>query len=291
MGSYEKDEKCGEHFCDFHPNGYLKNYGKINLEDRSYVNESSYEFGEDGSAVRLLPDDDMDSFGTWGNVKLIHSEVDNTPITMLYSEGLESNEVKLPKLDGAEESKGEMLECIFPKRLCNNEAVVYYDTEHKLKFTGNFSNGKFEGAGKLYEENEARTYEGNFKEDLQDNEGVSYYLSGKKLHEGLYKEGLYSSTGMSYAEETQNLIFEGDYEVGIYKTGKLNYDSKIDGVEIPTLRYEGDFNGKGEFEGTKGVEYYENSKKKYEGRFRQGFASTQSTRSTKEVIEKIGLHE
>ena len=55
---------------------------------------------------------------------------------------------------------------------------MYFESGN-LKYQGNFSNGKYDGAGALYNQN--KIYEGNFKEGSRHGQGTSYYEnSGEK---------------------------------------------------------------------------------------------------------------
>ena len=110
---------------------------------------------------------------------------------------------------------------------CKN--IKLYELNGYIKFIGDLSEGKYQGYGKLYRNNNL-LYDGCFKDDLYDGKGLLFIDANR---------------------------CEGDFQNGIIKNGKLykgNY-----------LYYEGEFL-EGKFHG-QGIKYYDNGYKKLEGIF------------------------
>lgn len=307
IGMFEEDAPTGDHFATFHESGYIKNYGLIG-EDGEFCNERSYEFDSTGTISRLpqMSDEEKaqpenglyslveEDFGgtQWGACVL---ETGSPPTVEFYCEDLAIEEVTYKEFNDSgcsiEETERKVdVECLWPKILSDCESVNYFGANGLYKYKGKFSKGKFEGTGTLFDEDEKRAYNGQFVNDLQHCEtgGTSYYPDGKRFHEGGYFEGKFSGAGHAHSPETGNRIFEGTFENGVYKKGKLYWDEIAEGSNTPNMLFDGEFNKNGQYHCEHGIEYYKNGKKKYEGRFINGKPATVSDFDVIETRNPIG---
>ena len=85
--------------------------------------------------------------------------------------------------------------------------------EYKIKFEGEYLNGKKNGKGKEYYENGKIKYEGEYINGERNGKGKEYYRNGKLFFEGEYLDGKRHGKGKEYNEEGL-LLFEGGYEYG-----------------------------------------------------------------------------
>ena len=73
----------------------------------------------------------------------------------------------------------------------NNEpkgkGIIYYNNG-KIKYEGNFINGKKEGNGKYYWE-DGQHYIGQFNNGLRHGKGIEYYKNGKIKKKGKFSFG------------------------------------------------------------------------------------------------------
>ena len=127
---------------------------------------------------------------------------------------------------------------------CKN--ITLYDLNKKIIFIGDLSEGKYNGYGKIYQDNNL-IYEGNFKDDIYEGKGV-LYIDEISKYEGTFKEGKYHNQGKIFKD--QYIYFEGEYLNGKrYGKGTIYYQNKL-------KYFEGNFENdekKGE-----GIRYYDN---------------------------------
>ena len=128
-----------------------------------------------------------------------------------------------------------------------------YNSEDKLVFEGDFSNGERNGKGKEYNEDGSLKYEGEYLNGKKNGKGKEYY-EGKLIFEGDYLNGELQGKGKEYYENGQ-LRFEGEYSDN-QKCGKGK-----EYFENGKIKFEGDYlngdrwNGKGY--NIKGINYFE----------------------------------
>jgi len=162
--------------------------------------------------------------------------------------------------------------------LKNGKGTEYYKNG-KIKYAGDWVNGKFEGYGDYYYE-EGEFYKGQWKNNLRHGKGIHYYKNGYIKYNGNFVNGKPEGYG-TYIYEN------GDYYVGqiingskngrgieYYKNGKIKYDGdwvddKLEGNG--TFNYEIGEYYKGQWinnlRNGKGVQYYKNGNTKYDGEF------------------------
>ena len=181
----------------------------------------------------------------------------------------------------------------------NGNDIKLYDLNRNLLYHGDFKSGKYHGFGKIYKRN-ILYYEGNFENDEIKGKGIKYYINGNKHIEGYFEvknkfeEFRFDSYEKNYAkgvlyDYNGNYIFETEFDNFIPKIGKNKilfiskgnllfddniYNSKYHGfgklfekncyLEY-ILKYEGNFLN-GEIYG-KGIKFYKNGQKKFEGSF------------------------
>ena len=142
----------------------------------------------------------------------------------------------------------------------NGKGKEYYDND-KLKFEGEYLNGKRNGKGKKYDKDGHIIFEGEYLKRKRWNGKKKKYYDGSLVFEGEYRNGKLNGKGKKY-DGNGKLRFEGEYLNG-EKTGEIkeyNYDGK--------LEFEGEYrNGK---RSGKGKEYYGNGKLRFEGEYRNG---------------------
>jgi hypothetical protein len=307
MGNFLEDTPTGDHFATFHESGYIKNYGLVG-DDGEFSPEKSYEFDSTGKISRLpqlsdeeklKPENGLFSLSEkdieqtqWGACVL---EIGSPPKVEFYCEDLSREEVTFKEFNDSgcsveEKERKVDFECLWPKILSDSESVNYFWANGLYKYKGKFTRGKFEETGTLFDEDEKRAYFGPFVNDLQHCEtgGTSYFPDGKRFHEGGYFEGKFSGAGHVHSQETGNRIFEGTFENGVYKKGKLYWDEIADGSNTPNMLFDGEFNKKEQYNCDHGTEYYKNGKKKYEGRFINGKPATVSDLEVTETRNPIG---
>ena len=109
------------------------------------------------------------------------------------------------KFDGYGKRYGNDNNLIHP----HGEGKMYFESGN-LKYQGNFSNGKYDGAGTLYNQ-ENKIYQGNFKEGSKHGQGTSYYEnSGEKEYDGYWINNEKHGDGSLYSEEG-TLVFTGTF--------------------------------------------------------------------------------
>ena len=163
----------------------------------------------------------------------------------------------------------------------NGQGKEYFD-DGKLKFEGEYLNGKRNGKGKEYYKNGLLEFEGEYLNDrkwegkgydkynkitynLKDGNGIikEYYDNGTLKFEGEYLNGKKNGKGKEYDYFNEKVRFEGNYLNGL-RNGKgkeYYYDRNIlfEGEYLNGLR-----NGKGK-------EYYYDGTLKYEGEYLYDF--------------------
>ena len=155
----------------------------------------------------------------------------------------------------------------------NGIAKEYSSIDNRLKFEGEYSNGKRNGKGKEYYEKCQLKFEGEFLNGKRNGKGKEYYLNGKRRFEGEYLNGKkWNGTGYSIQgigiykiKDGKGMIKEYDkdgklFYVGHYINGERNGKGKIYNVK-KQLSFEGEllngkvWNGKG-YESKKNILYY-----------------------------------
>ena len=135
-----------------------------------------------------------------------------------------------------------------------------FDFKKETIFEGEYLNGERNGQGKEYYFNGKMIFEGKYLNGEKNGQGKEYYFNGKIKFEGIYLNGEKNGQGKEY-NSYGKMIFKGEY-----KDGKRNGKGKEfynDGITF----YEGEFlNGQKEGHGR---EYY-NNKLIFEGEFKKG---------------------
>ena len=166
--------------------------------------------------------------------------------------------------------------------LRHGKGTVYYKKNEKIKYEGDFVNGKYEGFGELYNENGKIIYKGYFKNNkyegngklydyfdyigpfvngLKQGKGIEYHKNGNIHYEGYFKNDKYEGNVKLYFDNG-NIEYEGPFVNGLkHGKGKQYYDNG-------NIKYEGYFKN-GKYEG-KGYYEYANGKIYYEGDFKNG---------------------
>ena len=144
-----------------------------------------------------------------------------------------------------------------PKEVNN---INLFHLNGKLKFTGDLKEGKYQGHGKLYK-NDNLLYEGNFKDGYCEGNGI-LYIDEKQKYEGLFMKGKHNGLGKIFQE--QYLYFEGEFLDGkkqgegiIFHPNKQKY-------------FEGNFEEdkiKGKF-----IKYYDNGSIKIEANYKDSIS-------------------
>jgi len=176
--------------------------------------------------------------------------------------------------------------------------IKFYDLNKNLKYDGDLKDGKYHGFGKIYKKNNLY-YEGNFENDTIYGKGIKYYKNGNKHIEGYFdfKEYFESNNIFCYTKDyakgflydyNGNFILETEFFKFIPVKGKSKilyiseknllfdddiYNNKYNGngklYERENgeyiLKYDGNFLN-GEIYG-KGIKFYKNRQKKFEGYF------------------------
>ena len=91
---------------------------------------------------------------------------------------------------------------------------------YKIKYCGDFVNGKFEGNGIFFKNNKEKTYyEGGFKDNKRHGIG-KYYIKNRLKYEGEFKDDEYDGQGIIYYQD-------GSYYKGGFVKGKKNGEGAI----------------------------------------------------------------
>ena len=184
------------------------------------------------------------------------------------------------------------------ERPIKGNKIKFYDINKNLIYHGDFKDGKYHGFGEIYKRN-ILYYRGNFENDEIKGKGIKYYTNGNKHIEGYfeiknllsefnvynfkenYAKGILYDYNGNYILETEfhdfipkkginkilfiskrNLLFDDEIYNNKYNGyGKLYERNILDYI----LKYEGNFLN-GEIYG-KGVKFYKNGQKKFEGFF------------------------
>ena len=112
------------------------------------------------------------------------------------------------------------------------------DNLDRLRYDGEYLDGKRQGKGKSYNYNKKTVFEGEYLNGKKNGKGKKYYFNDNIIFEGEYLNGQKEGKGKEYYNKI--LIFEGEFKAG-EKNGKgKEYDSS-DGK----LYFEGEYkNGK-----------------------------------------------
>lgn len=182
-------------------------------------------------------------------------------------------------------------------------AKGYYDvirgdgeeTSKSLVYAGDFKDDKFDGKGKLFNQNGDLEYDGEWEDGWKSGEGTEYHPNGSVKFVGTWKRGKYNSKGVYTYEngdvltgEWRDGLLEGYAELKkrngcvytrFYKHDEVLMEKLISGTPPPdpgasrTLRFEnGVYEGELDFSGKmhgKGVFTYSNGDR-YEGGFKEG---------------------
>ena len=139
------------------------------------------------------------------------------------------------------------------------KGTVYYKENGKIKYEGDFVNGKYEGYGELYDKNGNIKYKGFFKNNKFEGNGKLYGNNFDYI--GSFMNGLKHGKGIEY-HKNGKIHFEGIFINDKYERNvKLYYDNGA--IEFEGFYLNGLKNGKGK-------EYYKDGKIKYDGVFKNG---------------------
>ena len=160
---------------------------------------------------------------------------------------------------------------------------------NKLIYEGGYKNGKRNGKGIEYDNNEKKIFEGNYLNGKRNGRGIEINAIFNRLFEGEYKNGkrngrgkeYYSSNSKHINDGEEKIKFEGEYLNGKRWTGKgydfnkkLLYEIKNGNGFIKEyndnkqLIYEGNYlNGD---KNGKGKEYFSNGFLEFEGEYKNG---------------------
>ena len=126
-------------------------------------------------------------------------------------------------------------QCIYGDCENGTNAIAEYVTQNggTTKYEGDFKNGKFNGNGKYYQ-NDELIYDGDWKDGRMDGKG-EYYQDGKLFYAGDMKDDRRTGNGKMY--QNDELIYNGDWKDDrmdgrgkCYQDGELLYDGDwIDG--------------------------------------------------------------
>ena len=139
----------------------------------------------------------------------------------------------------------------------NKEVEEYNSYNDKLLFEGEYSNGKRNGKGKEYDENEHLKFEGEYLNGKRNGKGKEYYENNFLEFEGEYLNGKkWKGNGYDHAG---NIIYE-------LNKGKGNVKEYYYYIDV--IKYEGEYlNG---LRNGKGKEYYKDGKLKFIGEYLNG---------------------
>ena len=102
----------------------------------------------------------------------------------------------------------------------NGNGILYYNEEKTNFYIGEFKNNLRNGKGKYYE-NKKLIYEGEFKDDLYDGKGKIYYKDGT-VYEGEFIKNKASGKGNKIEKTEKNKPSPGQKILGVKTTQKLN---------------------------------------------------------------------
>ena len=172
----------------------------------------------------------------------------------------------------------------------NGYAKDYYDNG-KLKFEGEYLNGKRNGKAKEFYHNGFLKFEGEYLNDERNGKAKEYYDNGNLIYEGEYLKGkkkgrakVYNYDGLLRIGKINNELeykienFHDNHEIYVphndkiieyerrYLNGKgKEYYSKFTYDDHQILKFEGEYlNGK---RNGKGKEYDDNGNLKFEGEY------------------------
>ena len=154
----------------------------------------------------------------------------------------------------------------------------YYGDTGNIRFEGEYLNGKRNGKGKEYHNNENLMFEGEYFNGERNGKGKEYYEDGNLKFEGEYLNGKRNGKGKEYDGILYILIFDGEYKNGLRWTGKI-LNARHDFSELKNgtgyikyinsdgyLQYEAQYsNGK---RNGKGKKYDHNGKLIFEGEYK-----------------------
>jgi len=113
-----------------------------------------------------------------------------------------------------------------------NGKGTLYNKKGKIKYEGNFYDGKFTANGKFIYDN-GNYYEGQFINGVKQGKGIIYNKNGDILYEGEFNSGKPEGKG-KYINEN------GDYYIGDFKNG-LSHGKGILYYKNGNIKYDGDF--------------------------------------------------
>ena len=234
-------------------------------------------------------------------------ENDNYIEKIKFKEGTYRGEIKQTNREGYGKLKlrnGEIYIGQWKNDKRDGYGIEYYKNK-KIKYKGYFKDNEYNGKGKYIWEN-GEFYKGNFKNSIAQGEGEYHYLNGdiyKGNFVGNLKEGIgtyFCLNGNYFTGEWKNNVQSGygeyyENQRPIYKGMEIEgvkYGNGKDYYSNGDIKYEGEFfndiyHGQGKlyinneskyylfYEGKwnygqrcgKGIEYYSNGKKKYDGEF------------------------
>ena len=169
-----------------------------------------------------------------------------------------------------------------------------YNGNNKLIYEGFFKEDKYNGKGTYYKNNKKK-YEGNFLNGEYDGIGIEYLSNGKRKRKSFYSKGkikkecygiLYNENGeeiyngplleglpkkgrsiIIYSDNDDFILYKGDFESFQYNgKGVLYYSKSIYYEKEEKIKFDGIFRNN---KYAKGILYYENGYKEYEGEFKE----------------------
>ena len=203
-----------------------------------FYHNSSTEFGSSGSPIFVFFDSKIIIFGIHKGGKekenrnigefiypLIHSLKINAVFeksNIFKGEIIEENDhcIQIGELYEKNSKYVGMLKRYKP----NGKGTLYKkcirNNKYKIKYCGDFVDGKFEGNGTLYYKFKEKTYYvGEFKDNKRNGKG-KYYIQNKIKYEGEFKDDEYDGEGTIY-------YHNGSYYKGGFAKGKINGEGAI----------------------------------------------------------------
>ena len=82
---------------------------------------------------------------------------------------------------------------------------ILYDKNGKIRYDGEYVNGKFEGIGKYYYD-DGNYYIGQWKNGLGNGEGVLYFKDGRVIYDGEFVNDKFDGRGKFYEPDGGHYI-------------------------------------------------------------------------------------
>jgi hypothetical protein len=192
---------------------------------------------------------------------------DTNPMKLIYK-GLFENDVYSGQGASYGDNKNVLFEGEFKNGKLEGAGRAYYPSDPlqssdplpsngPLEYEGLFSNGVYNGAGKLWSKAGVLLYDGNFQNGQYSGEGTDFYANQFARYKGLFLDGKYSGAGQLLNEDG-TLQYEGNFKNGLFSgAGVEHYSTGL-------IRYKGEYlvgkySGAGELLNEKGVALYKGS--------------------------------